>query len=162
MWLGTWTAGWLIWWRKVKLLDAKQQQRTLTSDERVEILNLKGELRLARNWIHIFWRQRAKQQLIQQSDQNIKFFHWVANNRRKFKAIQNIKVNCEVHENFFIMANLRGCYLMGFLTTPLALKMPLILRKVFQRKKCGLRSWFREWKSSGPDGFNIAFSQGYC
>jgi len=50
---------------KVKLLDAKEQQLTLTHDDRIERFKLKKELAMVRNWKDIFWRQRAKQQWMQ-------------------------------------------------------------------------------------------------
>jgi len=40
---------------KVKLLDAKEQQLSLTHDERVQRFELKKELALARDWSNIFW-----------------------------------------------------------------------------------------------------------
>ena len=46
---------------KVKLLDAKEQQLSLTHDDKVERLELKKEIPLVRNWMDIFWRQSAKQ-----------------------------------------------------------------------------------------------------
>ena len=85
---------------KVKVWDAKEQQLTLTHDDRIERFKLKKELAMMRSWKDIFWRQRAKQQWIQHGDRNTKFFHRVANNRRKFNAIGNIKVNGQVATSF--------------------------------------------------------------
>jgi len=68
---------------KVKVLDDKEQQLTLTHDDRRERFKLKKELSMVRNWKDIFWRQRAKLQWMQQGDRNTKFFHRVASNRRK-------------------------------------------------------------------------------
>jgi len=45
---------------KVKLLDAKERQLTLTHDDIIERFQLKKELAMVRNWKGIFWRQRAK------------------------------------------------------------------------------------------------------
>jgi len=90
---------------KVKVLDAKEQQLTLTHNDRIERFKLKKELAMMRNWKDIFWRQRAKQQWMQQGDRNTKFFHRVANNKRKFNAIRNIKVNGQVFGDVVSMKN---------------------------------------------------------
>jgi len=75
---------------KVKLLDEKEQQQSLSWADRFERLRVKKELSMVRKSIDIFWRQRAKQQWIQDSDRNTKFFQQVANRRRKFNAIHKI------------------------------------------------------------------------
>jgi len=69
---------------KVKLLDLKEEQLSLTRGDEVERLELKKEITLVCNWIDIFSRQRAKQQWTPQGNQNTKSFHRVANNKRKF------------------------------------------------------------------------------
>ena len=51
------------------------------------------ELSLVRKWLDTFWRQWAKQQWILEGDRNTKFFHRVANFRRKFNVLQSICVN---------------------------------------------------------------------
>jgi len=50
---------------------------------------------MVRRSIDIYWRQRAKQQRIEDGDRNTKIFHQVANRRRKFNAIYKIKVDGE-------------------------------------------------------------------
>ena len=42
--------------KKVKLLDAKKHQLSVTHEDRVERFKLKKELALVRNWTNIFWR----------------------------------------------------------------------------------------------------------
>jgi len=78
---------------KVKLLDKKEQQQSLSWADRFERLGVKKELSTVRKSIDIFWRQRAKQQWIEDGDRNTKFFHQVANRRRKFNAIHKIQVD---------------------------------------------------------------------
>jgi len=82
---------------KVKRLDEKQQQQCLTFADIYESLDLKKEFSKVCNWIDIFWRHRAKKHWIEEEDRNTKFFHRMANSRRKFNAIHNIKVDDEYH-----------------------------------------------------------------
>ena len=73
---------------KLKFLDEKEQQLSLTRDDGVERLELKKEIALVRNWIDIFWMQRG--------NRNTKFFHRMTNNKRKFNAALNVKMNGQV------------------------------------------------------------------
>ena len=82
---------------KVKLLDEKEQQQSLSWADRFERLRVKKELSMVRKSIDIFWRQRAKQQWIEDGDRNTRFFHQVANRRRKFNAIHKIQVDGEFY-----------------------------------------------------------------
>jgi len=43
--------------------------------------------------VDTFWKQRTKKHWILDGDQNTKFFHIVANNRRKFNTIHSICVD---------------------------------------------------------------------
>jgi len=52
---------------------------------------------MARNQIGVYWRQRAKQYWMEDGDLNTKFYHRVANSRRKLNAIENIVVEGELH-----------------------------------------------------------------
>ena len=90
---------------KVKLLDEKEQQRSLSWADRFERLGVKKELSMVRKSIDIFWRQRAKQQWIEDGDRNTKFFHQVANRRRKLNAIHKIKVDGELYVDTALVNN---------------------------------------------------------
>jgi len=59
---------------KAKFFDKKEQQLSLSLAGRIERLQAKKELPVLRNWIHIFWWQRAKQHLMEDGDCNTKFF----------------------------------------------------------------------------------------
>jgi len=83
---------------KVKSLDAKERQQSISWVDRIERLEVKKNSL----WcvaplisIDIYWRQRARQHWIVDGDPNTKFFHQVANMRRKFNAIYKIKVDGE-------------------------------------------------------------------
>jgi len=78
---------------KFKVLDVKQQLQSPSRAERFERLDVKKEISLVWKWVDNFWRQRAKQHWNFGADQNTKFFHRVANNRRKFNTIHSICVD---------------------------------------------------------------------
>jgi len=82
---------------KVKLLDEKEQQQSLSWADRYKRLRVKKELSMVRKSIDIFWRQRAKQQWSEDGDRNTKFFHQVANIRKRFNAIHKIQVDGEFY-----------------------------------------------------------------
>ena len=58
---------------------------------------MKKGLSVIRSQIDIFWRQTAKQHWMKDGDRNTKFFHRVANSRRKFNAIESVVVAGELH-----------------------------------------------------------------
>jgi len=62
---------------------------------------------------------------------------------------------------FFIMINLSGCYLMGFLKTPLALKISRPSEGFFRGRSVECNHDLGIEKAPGPDGFNIALWQGH-
>jgi len=80
---------------KIKSFDEKEQQLSLSLGEKIDRLQVK--LSVVRSQIDIFWCQRAKQHLMEDGDRNTKFFHRVANSRRKFNAIESIKVEGDLH-----------------------------------------------------------------
>jgi len=66
---------------------------------------------LARSSIDICWQQRPKQHWIEGGDRNTKFFHHVANRRRKFNAVHKIKMDCESYvDAFSIKGAIFHCY----------------------------------------------------
>jgi len=75
---------------KIKVFNAKEQLQSLSRVEKFERLEVKRELSLVRKWLDTFWRQRAKEHWILKGDRNTKFFHILANFRRKFNAIRSI------------------------------------------------------------------------
>ena len=58
---------------------------------------MKKELSVVRSQMDIFWRQRTTQHWMEDGDRNTKFFHRVANCRRKFNAIESIEVEGDLH-----------------------------------------------------------------
>ena len=73
----------------------KSCNKTLSWEDRVERLEVKKELSLVRGSLDIYWCQRAKQHWLVDGGRNTKFFHQVANRRRKFNTIHKIKMASE-------------------------------------------------------------------
>jgi len=78
---------------KIKVFVVKGKLHSLSRAERLARLEVKKELSLVHKWLDTFWRQQAKQQWILEGDRHTKFFHRVANFRRKFNVIQSIRVD---------------------------------------------------------------------
>ena len=112
---------------------------------------MKNELSIERSWMDIFWRQRAKQHWIKFGDRNTKFFPRVANFRRKFNAILKIKVDDLVFdEDSAVKGAIVHYYeslsheehplrplLDEISYNSIIIDDALVLKWVFQRRKCG-------------------------
>ena len=109
--------------------------------DRIERLELNKELSLVRSSMDIYWRQRAKQHWLVDGGRHTKFFHQVANRRRKFNAIHKIIVDGEFFADVVLVKNAivqfydnlyredqpSRLFLGVLLLTPLVLKMLKIL-----------------------------------
>lgn len=126
-----------------------------------------------RNLIDIFQRQRAKQHWMEDGDRNAKFFHRVANARRKLNAIQNIVVDGERHvEDSFVEGAIdhfyEKLYHENFSTRPfledisyntISLEDAMELEIEFFEEEAWKAIDLGKEKVLGPDGFNISFFQ---
>ena len=159
---------------KVKSLAEKVQQQTLSWDDRVERLEVKKELSLVRGSLDIYWRQRAKQHLLVDGDRNTKFFHQVANRRRKFNTIHKIKVDGECFVDAALVKNAIvqfyerlyhddqpvRLFLGGIAFNAISLEDARDLVEDFTEDEVwkAITELGKE-KAPGPDGFNVAFFQ---
>ncbi|CAL1385774.1 unnamed protein product [Linum trigynum] len=83
---------------RIKAFDLLEENGQLNDSEGAEREVLRGELQFALNLQEIMWRQKSNELWLKGGDLNTKFFHRVANYRRKFNFIESIKVNGRLME----------------------------------------------------------------
>ena len=142
--------------------------------DRFERLGVKKELTMVWRSIDIYWRQRAKQQWIENGDRNTKFFHQVEIGERKFNAIHKIKVNDELYvdaasvnnaivhfyENLYHEDQPSRIFLNGITFASISLHAARDPEKDFTEDEVwNAISELGNKKAPGPNGFNIAFVQ---
>jgi len=83
----------------LKLLDAKEEEYGLSEVEISEKAVVRSQIHNLLSLEEVLWRQKSRMLCIKEGDNNIKFFHKVANSRRRYNYISMVEVDGVTYEN---------------------------------------------------------------
>ena len=81
---------------RVQTLDALEEQRPLTTEESMERKISRVEVAEADLRIEMDWRQRFQELWLSAGDANMRFFHQMANERRRLNGIRRLRIGDRV------------------------------------------------------------------
>ena len=87
----------------LKLLDAKEGEYSLSEMDIGEKAVLRSQIQNLLSLEEVSWRQKLRVLCIKEGDNNTKFFHKVANSRRRYNHISMFEVNRVIYEGEFEM-----------------------------------------------------------
>ena len=82
----------------LKLLDAKEGEFGLSDAESCERVMARSEVKNLLSLEEISWRQKSRMLWIKEGDNNTKFFHKMANSRRRFNHLSFLEVDRVIYE----------------------------------------------------------------
>ena len=82
----------------LKLLDAKEEEFGLSDAESCERVEARSEVENLLSLEEISWRQKSRMLWIKEGDNNTKFFHKMANSRRRFNHLSFLEVDGVIYE----------------------------------------------------------------
>ncbi|KAL0011411.1 hypothetical protein SO802_006519 [Lithocarpus litseifolius] len=82
----------------LKLLDGKEGESGLSDAESCERVLVRSEIEHLSFLEEISWRQKSRMLYIKEGDNNTKFFHKVANSRRRFNHLSMLEVDGVIYE----------------------------------------------------------------
>ncbi|OAY62569.1 LINE-1 retrotransposable element ORF2 protein [Ananas comosus] len=162
---------------EIRSIDLLEEIDTLSPEVRDKRVNLKAQLQLILKEEEILWKSRAKQHWLKEGDGNTKFFHAVANGRKRSNEIHYIVddngdhfVNEAQKNSYFYHTFKRlfgsdevgpasfgdwaDLYRVDFLSDPDSLTGPFTIDEI---KKATFQ--LGSEKAPGPDGFPLIFFQ---
>ncbi|CAI0417866.1 unnamed protein product [Linum tenue] len=157
---------------KINELDLAGQARPLSGGEINDINGLKIDLSRLLSLQEILWRQKVKEQWLKLGDDNSRYFHVVANNKRRFNMIECINIQGVRFEGRADVAKgVVDFYTSFFRESVVRRPFPrnLELAKLNESEAASLMQVFSEaeiwtslrdsdgWKAPGPDGFSWDF-----
>ena len=83
----------------LKLLDFKEGDHGLFEVELGERAVLRSQIQNLLSLEEVSWRQKSRMLCIKEGDNNTKFFHKVANSRRRYNHISMLEVNGVIYED---------------------------------------------------------------
>ena len=89
----------------LKLLDAKEGKFGLSKMEISEMVVVSSQIENLLSLEEISWRQKSRMLCIKEGDNNTKFFHKVANSRRKYNHLSMLEVDRVIYEQELEVAN---------------------------------------------------------
>ena len=89
----------------LKFLDVKEGEHGLSEVELGERAMLRSQIQNLLSLEEVSWRQKSRMLYIKEGDNNTKFFHKMANSRRRHNHISMLEVNGVIYEDESEMAN---------------------------------------------------------
>ena len=89
----------------LKLLDAKEGEYGLSEMDIGERAVLRSQIQNLLSLEEVSWRQKSRMLCIKEGDKNTKFFHKVANSRRRYNQISMLEVDGVIYEDESEMAD---------------------------------------------------------
>ncbi|CAN0922514.1 Transposon TX1 uncharacterized 149 kDa protein [Linum grandiflorum] len=161
---------------EVDSLDKKEERGELSEDDRRQRINIKCYLDKLWRWEEISWKQKAKENWLKVGDRNTKFFHTVANSKRRMNWVCSISVDgllVEGQKNVAVAAVnfYQSLYKETRVRRPWATKLALrslpkevatgLVRSVSEAEIWEVIKGCGGGKSPGPDGFPMEFFKNY-
>ena len=81
---------------RIQMLDAFEERRSLTTEESRERKTSREEVAEADLRIEMDWRQRSRELWLSVRDSNTRFFHQMANRRRRLNGIRRLRIGDRV------------------------------------------------------------------
>ena len=159
-------------WSKLNVLDAKEETRRLTAEEKLFQVNLHTNIEKLTLLEEISWRQKSRVLHLKEGDTNTRFFHRMANSNRKNNGIESLMVNGTLSSNQGMIADCITHFFMNLYFEhqvvrpfPDVLVFPMIsgdnadwLERPFEEAEIfDVVQRFHGDKSLGLDGFPMAF-----
>ena len=159
-------------WSKLNVLDAKEETRRLTVEEKLFQVNLHTNIEKLTLLEEISWRQKSRVLHLKKGDANTRFFHRMANSYRKNNGIESLMVNGTLSSNQGMIADCITHFFMNLYFEhqvvrpfPDVLVFPMIsgdnadwLERPFEEAEIfDVVQSFHGDKSLGLDGFPMAF-----
>ena len=159
-------------WSKLNVLDAKEETRRLTAEEKLFQVNLHTNIEKLTLLEEISWRQKSRVLHLKEGDTNTRFFHRMANSNRKNNGIESLMVNGTLSSNQGMIADCITHFFMNLYFEhqvvrpfPNVLVFPMIsgdnaewLERPFEEAEIfDVVQSFHGDKSLGPNGFPMAF-----
>jgi hypothetical protein len=160
--------------REIQQLDALEESRSLTVEERTYHEDCCGELHKVMDLDEISWRQKSRVLWLKKGDRNTKFFHRMANSHRRNNFIGCLNVEGtltldpkEVEEGIVQYYRQLYCETIPWCPTLTGLSFQTLVSKEanslvlsFGEDKVleAVRCMFGD-KAPGPNGFTMAFYQ---
>ena len=79
-------------------LDAKEEVLGLTETERNEKIVVKSQVKHLLSLEEISWRQKSRMLCIKEGNNNMKFFHKMANSHRRYNHLKFLEVDGVIYE----------------------------------------------------------------
>ena len=89
----------------LKFLDVKEGEHSLSEVELGERAMLRSQIQNLLSLEEVSWRQKSRMLYIKEGDNNTKFFHKMANSRRRHNHISMLEVNGVIYKDESEMAN---------------------------------------------------------
>ena len=80
-------------------MDVKEEEHDLSEVELGEKALLRSQIQNLLPLEEVLWRQKSRMLCIKEGDNNTKFFHKVANSRRRYNHISMLEVNEVIYED---------------------------------------------------------------
>ena len=156
----------------LKLFNVKEGEFGLSEVELGERVLLRSQIQNLISLEEVSWRQESRMLCIKEGDNNTKFFHKVANSRRRYNHISMLEVNGVIYEAKSEMANqavqfYKNLYMESVEWRPFVeglkfdqierLERDCVERRFEQEEVLRVVKELKGDKAPGPNGFSLAF-----
>lgn len=153
-------------------LDSKDAVEGLDEEDRATREAIKGEIATFMNMKKISWRQKTREKWLKEGDRNAKYFHSLANFRRKNNYVEELIMNGVSIKGSEATREGAKSYFQKLFTEEEDVRPSLEgldFKQLREESRMGLEVPFTEGeirgcleecngeKASGPDGFNLKF-----
>ena len=158
----------------MKYLDVREETHPLTTEEKLEQVNLCTDIEKLTLLEEISWRQKSRVLHLREGDANIRFFHRMANSNRRNNGIESLMVDGRLSSDQGMIANCITKFLMN-LYSDQQVDRPFLEVLVFPMISGDNAEWldrpfeeaeifdviqnFNYDKSPGLDGYPMVFFQ---
>ena len=80
-------------WNKLNDLDVREESQPLTTEEKLEQINLRTDIEKLTLLEEVSWRQKSRVLHLREGDTNTKFFHRMANSYRRNNGIESLMID---------------------------------------------------------------------
>ena len=91
--------------KALKLFNVKEGEHDISEMELGERVVLRSQIQNLLSLEEVSWRQKSRMLYIKEGDNNTKFFHKMANSRRRHNHISMLEVNGVIYEDEFEMVD---------------------------------------------------------